>query len=44
MRMEEPTEKAREKERERKKEGQNGDGTLGYPPRVNQFREHRACV
>ena len=43
MRMEEPTEKARERERERK-EGQNGDGTPGYPPRVNQFREHRACV
>jgi len=45
--MEEPTEKAREKERKterEKKEGQNGDGTPGYPPRVNQFREHRACV
>lgn len=44
MRMEKSTERRREKERERKKEGQDGDGTPGYPPRVNQFREHRACV
>lgn len=44
-RMEEPTEKAEEGERvEKWREGwkERGDGTLGYPPRANQFRERRA--